>query len=161
MELGVFERKSVPRYNGLSPLMRGTSKPYPLAVIAGVVLLSLLCLWGSFESYGFEAVYQRQNSDPYLVGQQFVRLEALLSAVPERAELGNLTDASPGSTTDSAMFLGAQYVLAPRLLEKGAAHDLVIGNFTRPDDFAALGQRYGLRLQRDFGNGVVLFGKEY
>jgi hypothetical protein len=59
------------------------------------------------------------------------------------------------------MTLGAQYVLAPRLIEKGATDDRVIGNFTRPADFAALGQSYRLRLERDFGNGVVLFRKEH
>jgi hypothetical protein len=141
--------------------MKGASRQHPFTVSASVALVSLLCLWGSFASYGFETAYQRQNSDPYMISQQFVRFETLLSAVPEGAELGYLTDASPASTTGLAMTLGAQYVLAPRLIEKGATDDRVIGNFTRPADFAAFGQSYRLRLERDFGNGVVLFRKEH
>lgn len=148
-----------------TPFMRGASRQDPFTVSASVALVALVCLWGSFASYGFETAYQRQNSDPYMISQQFVRFEPLLStvpsAVPEDATLGYLTDASPASTTGLAMTLGAQYVLAPRLIEKGATDDRVIGNFTRPADFAALGQSYRLRLERDFGNGVVLFRKEH
>ena len=141
--------------------MRGASRQDPFTVSASVALVALVCLWGSFASYGFETAYQRQNSDPYMISQQFVRFEPLLSRVPEDATLGYLTDASPASTTGLAMTLGAQYVLAPRLIEKGATHDRVVGNFTRPAEFAALGQSYGLRLERNFGNGVVLFRKEH
>ena len=133
-----------------TPFMRGASRQDPFTVSASVALVALVCLWGSFASYGFETAYQRQNSDPYMISQQFVRFEPLLStvpsAVPEDATLGYLTDASPASTTGLAMTLGAHRV---------------IGNFTRPADFAALGQSYRLRLERDFGNGVVLFRKEH
>ena len=141
--------------------MGRASEQYPLAVIASVVVVSLVCLWGSFESYEFESAYQQQYRDPYLISAQFMRFEPLLSAVPERTELGYLTDVEPGSVTDSAMLFGAQYVLAPRLVAKGAAHDWVLGNFSRPADFVAVGQSNGLRLQQDFGNGVVLFRREH
>jgi hypothetical protein len=140
--------------------MGRASEHYPFAVIASVVAVSVLCLWGSFESYQFESAYQQQNRDPYMISAQFVRLEPLLSVVPKAAEIGYLTDAQPGSVLDLAMLLGAQYVLAPRLVARGVAHDWVLGNFSRPADFVALGQTNGLRLQKDFGNGVVLFRKE-
>lgn len=55
------------------------------------------------------------------------------------------------------MFLAAQYTLAPRLLDKKINYQQVLGNFTRPADFAAIGRQYGLTLQRDFGPGVVLY----
>jgi hypothetical protein len=140
--------------------MKHASAQYPFAAIVSIVVASLLCLWGSFESYNLESTYQQQHSDPYLANQ-FARFEPLLSAVPERAELGYLTDTRPGAPAGPAMLLSAQYVLAPRLLEKGTQQEWVLGNFTRPDDFTALGQSYGLRLQQDFGNGVVLFGKDH
>ncbi len=120
----------------------------------------VLCLWGSFESYGFESKLQQQYRDPYQVAAQFTRLEPALASIPENAETGYITDAPAGGVTDTAMFLGAQYVLAPRLLKRGTAQAWVLGNFTRPADFAALGQAQGLRLQQDFGQGVVLFRKE-
>jgi hypothetical protein len=50
--------------------------------------------------------------------------------------------------------------LAPRLLEKTTNHQQVLGNFTRPADFAAIGRQYGLSLQHDFGNGVVLYRRD-
>lgn len=121
----------------------------------------LLCLWGSFASYGTEADYQKLYRDPYLISAQFTRFGAALSAIPENAEIGYLTDAQPGSAAGSAMFLSAQYVLVPRLLKRGAAEAWVLGNFTRPADFAAVGRTHGLRLQQDFGEGVVLFRKDH
>ena len=132
---------------------------YPFPAMAGITIAAVLCLWGSFRYYGFETAYQRQNQDPYMVSAQFTRLGPLLSVVPENAVMGYLTDAQPGSVSDSAMLGTAQYVLAPRLLTKGSGPDWVLGNFARPADFAALADSHGLRLQKDFGNGVVLFRK--
>lgn len=140
---------------------RRISGHYPYAVITGVVVAVLLCLWGSFASYGFESDFQQQHRDPYLVSAQFTRFEALLSSLPEDAEIGYVTDAPPGSGADAGMFLSAQYVLAPRLLRRGVAQDWVLGNFGHPADFPSLGRSLGLRLQQDFGEGVVLFRKEH
>ena len=133
---------------------------YPMAAKAAVALAALLSLWGSFEYSGLESAYQQQFRDPYQVAAQFSRLERVQSAIPEKAVLGYLTDAVPGSVVGDAMFNGAQYVLAPRVLQKGVAFDLVLGNFTKPGDFAAVGRAQGLGLERDFGYGVVLFRRE-
>ena len=133
---------------------------YPLAAKAAVAVAALLSLWGSFEYSGLESAYQQQFRDPYQIAAQFSRLDSVQSAIPEKAILGYLTDAAPGSVVGDAMFNGAQFVLAPRVMQKGAAFDLVLGNFTKPGDFAALGRAQGLRLERDFGNGVVLFRRE-
>ena len=138
--------------------MAHASPHYPPAVMAGAVILPLLCVWGAWESYGAESAYQQQYRDPYLIAAQSTRFAPFVPSVPDNAELGYLTDLAPG-VTDWAMFLGAQYALAPRLLERGVAHPWVLGNFTRPADFAAFGQAHGLKLQQDFGNGVVLFRK--
>lgn len=133
---------------------------FPPAVKAGVALAALLALWGSFAYLRFESNYQQQYRDPYEVAAQVSRFETFGTAVPEKAILGYLTDLAPGSITADAMFGAAQYVLAPRLLQKSTEYDLVLGNFTKPSDFAALGSAHGLRLERDFGNGVVLFRRE-
>lgn len=130
-------------------------------MIAGVAIAILLCLWGSFASYGSESDLQQQNRDPYMVSAQFTRFGGVLSAIPEGAGIGYITDAQPGSGADTGMFLSAQYVLAPRLLKRGAAQEWVLGNFSRPADFAAVGRSHGLRLQQDFGEGVVLFRKAH
>ena len=137
--------------------MAASSAQYRPAVVVGIVVAPLLCLWGALENYQAEAAYQEQFHDPYMISAQFTRFEPLLAAVPTRAEMGYLTDAPPGSVADTSMLLSAQYVLAPRLVARGVAHEWVVGNFTRPGDFAAVGRSNGLRLEQDFGNGVVLF----
>jgi hypothetical protein len=141
--------------------MAAIKSQYPPVVTAGIVTASLLCLWGALEHYQAEAAYQAQFRDPYMISAQFTRFEPLLAAVPAGTELGYLTDAAPGSVADPSMLLSAQYVLAPRLVAKGSAHEWVVGNFTRPGDFAGVGRSNGLRLVQDFGNGVVLFRKEH
>jgi hypothetical protein len=132
---------------------------YPFAVIASVAAAVSLCLYGAFASLEFESAYQQQNADPYKVAQQLRRFEQVVANVSKDAELGYVTYAQPGSVVESAMFLGAQYALAPRLLIKGASKPQILGNFSRPGDFAAFGKSQGLRLKQDFGNGVVLFVK--
>jgi len=131
-----------------------------MRVTAAILVAALLCLWGVSQTYALETDYQRQNADPYQISAAFQRLEPLRAAVPEDAVLGYVTDTETGSAVESAMFLAAQYVLAPRLLEKNVTHEWVLGNFTRPADFAAFGKTKSLRLERDFGGGVVLFRRE-
>lgn len=75
--------------------------------------------------------------------------------VPADAVLGYVTDGEA-----SAAIKVAQYSLAPRLLDAGANHSLVLGEFSRPEEYARLSQPLGLRVERDFGNGVVLFRNE-
>lgn len=92
-----------------------------------------------------------------MIAAQLTRFEALRAAVPEGATLGYVTDAEPGSTLENVLLHSAAYALAPHLLDANPNHDWVIGNFTQPRDFAAIGQSKGLQLQKDFGNGVVLY----
>jgi|ERR1700682_1026645 hypothetical protein len=133
---------------------------YPAAVIVGITVAALLCLWGSFAYYQFESAYQQQYPDPYQISAQFVRLAPVQAAVPQNAVVGYLTDAPPGSIVDSALLGSAEYALAPRLVIRDTKREWVLGNFTRPADFAAMGKSVGLRLQKDFGNGVVLYRME-
>jgi hypothetical protein len=136
------------------------SVEYPPAAKAGVALAAFASLWGALEYGRFESAYQRQNRDPYLVAAQFPRFEDFRAATPENAVLGYLTDLAPGSVAADAMFNTAQYVLAPRILRKDIAHALVLGNFSKAGDFAGVGREHGLHVERDFGNGVVLFRKD-
>jgi len=127
---------------------------------AAILLTAALAVIGAVQYWDAESTYQRQSPDPYRVADQATRLAGIRDAVPANAVLGYLTDLPTEDTPATAMFFAAQYQLAPRLLQKDQSHELVLGNFTRPADFAALGRQHGLRLERDFGNGVVLFRKE-
>jgi hypothetical protein len=127
---------------------------------AGVVLAALLPVWGAFAYYREESAYQRKYPDAFRVQAQVRRFAAFRSAVPENVVLGYFSNAQPGSALDQQMRLSAQYVLAPRLLETGTRPELVLGNLTGSADRAALGRVRGLRVERDFGDGVLLYRKE-
>ena len=129
----------------------------PAAVHAAAAGVLALALWGAIANYDQESAFQSQtrNRDPYLIQASEDRFAGLRQAVPESVVLGFLTDAS--GTLASVLFGSAQYALAPRLLEMDTKPDLVLGDFSRPADFAGLGGKLGLRIQHDFGNGVILY----
>jgi hypothetical protein len=104
-----------------------------------------------------ESDYQGSSRDPYLVNAQADRLAGIASAVPADAVLGYVTDLAPGTDPYKSTFQTARYALAPRLLVPEGSGLWVLGNFSRPADFAALGRSKGLELVQDFGNGAVLF----
>ena len=76
--------------------------------------------------------------------------------LPEDTVMGYLTDLEHGTLKADAMFGEAQYALAPRILQRGAGYDWVLGNFAGPIPFTPTGDQRGLRVERDFGAGVVL-----
>ena len=127
---------------------------------AAVLLAAALSLWGAIQFGNAESTYQRQSPDPYRIADQAARFAEFRATVPANAVLGYFTDIPPGDILATSMFLAAQYELAPRILQRADSFDAVLGNFTRPADFTSLGRQHGLRLERDFGNGVVLFRRE-
>jgi hypothetical protein len=91
------------------------------------------------------------------------RFAALRPLLPAHGLVGYLSDpelagATPRDSNAAALhqfrrYLLAQYALAPALLVKGTEPELVVGNFdpgTTPTAPA------GLRIVRDFGDGLVL-----
>jgi len=132
----------------------------PAAVKAGIAAAAILTLLGLFEYARFESAYQSQNRDPYKVASQFPRFADLRAAVPADAALGYISDQPPGSLAGDTLFGTAQFALAPRLLRKDASAERVVGNFTRKVDYQAIGAPQGLQVEKDFGNGVVLYKKE-
>jgi len=129
-------------------------------VMTAVFVAAALSLWGAVQYQRAESVFQRTSPDPFRIADQEARFAKFRAAVPVDATLGYLTDVVPEDSRAAPMFLAAQYDLAPRLLQKSTAYDLVLGNFMRPADFAALGRQHGLRIERNFGNSVVLFRRE-
>ena len=132
----------------------------PTRVKSGVAAAAIVSLAG-LAFYGrLETSYQEQHPDPYKVSAQFSRFADFRAAVPEASILGYMSDVDPDSDAAKALLNTAQYALAPRVLDKDHPHELVLGNFARQGDFTALGMQRGLRLERDFGNGVVLYRKD-
>jgi len=127
---------------------------------AGILVSAALSLCGSILYFRSESAFHRQGHDPYQIAADQARLGPVRAVIPEDAIVGYLTDHEPGSVEASAAFKVAQFNLAPRLLEMGAHRQVVLGEFTRPNDFERIARPLGLRVERDFGNGVVLFRSE-
>lgn len=141
--------------------MAATESGKSQSLLTGAIILAvMLALWGTVQFWDAESTYQRQSADPYRIADQAARFEGFRGSVPADSILGYLTDVPTDDILESSMFSAAQYTLAPRLLERSDAYGLVLGNFTKPADFAAIGEQHKLRLERDFGNGVVLFRRE-
>ena len=92
------------------------------------------------------------------------RFQEVRAALPARGVVGYLgrTDPAGGSPAereassllDFKRYLLAQYALAPVVLIESTEPDFVVGNF---DTGRAPSTPPGFRLERDFGNGLVLF----
>ena len=92
------------------------------------------------------------------------RFQAVRAALPVRGVVGYLgrTDAAGGTSAereassllDFKRYLLAQYALAPVVLIESTEPDFVVGNF---DPERAPSTPLGFRVERDFGNGLVLF----
>ena len=93
-----------------------------------------------------------------MINAQPERLREAGAMLPANAVVGYLSDVSFEVAQGSSAYFGVMYALAPRLVTRSAdAQELVVGNFSRPLDYAAAGSAHHLELVRDFGNGIVLF----
>ena len=129
---------------------------YPARLKVALIAAALLGVWGVIESFQIET--ESNAGDPYMVNLQPARLAGVMETIPRTAVVGYLSDQN-NSTAALAMFNSARYTLAPRLLVEGTDRDWVLGNFTKPSDYAAIARERGLRVVQDFGNGVVLLGR--
>jgi hypothetical protein len=92
------------------------------------------------------------------------RFQEVRAALPARGVVGYLgrTDSAgrtpaereASSLLDFKHYLLAQYALAPVVLIESTEPDFVVGNF---DSETARSTPAGFRIERDFGNGLVLF----
>ena len=89
------------------------------------------------------------------------RFLTLRQFMPKRGVVGYLSDDSADEDISTPRKYLAQYSLAPVILARSLDYSLVVGNFrNRPPDFEPY-RKMGLIPLRDFGNGVVLFAREF
>jgi hypothetical protein len=130
----------------------------PVWLAAGIGLLILIALGSAVQAYRAADSYSRAYEDPYLINAQPERLRAAMDYLPARGVVGYLSDLDIGAVSGQAAYFGVMYAMAPRLVTRSAeTEEWVIGNFSRPLDFAAAGAARHLQLTKDFGNGIVLF----
>ena len=136
---------------------------HPTFVKAAALAAAVLGAAGAFSSYQVSATYAQEYPDAYGGERAQTRFAPLTQRVPESAELGYFTDLDPSQPAYAPAFLAAQYAVAPRALVflDGKEHpELAVGNFSKPQNFAAAGEARGYAMTADLGNGVVLFRRK-
>ena len=131
---------------------------YPTWLVCGTPAIAVLCLLVGIQTYRETGDYARATQDPYLINAQPERVRGAAALLPPNSVAGYLSDLSYDETAGSAAYFGVANALAPRLVVRDADRpQWVIGNFSRPMDFAVVGAAHRLELVRDFGNGIVVF----
>jgi hypothetical protein len=90
---------------------------------------------------------------------QIARFETVIRAIPATGIIGYFSDTADTAPLPTPPY-GIRYAFAPRMLVRypdQAMAEWVIGDFTKPQDYARAGKQLGLQLVRDFGGGVVLY----
>ena len=139
--------------------MPSSSRNTTLITVA-TLAVAALGAWGALNSYLVSAAYSQQYPDAYGGDRAQVRFAPLTGRIPPSAELGYITDLDPSQPAYAPAFLAAQYAVAPRGLVTVNAQsrpEFAVGNFSRPSNFAAVGEAHGYSMVQDFGNGVILF----
>ena len=133
-------------------------------LVTGVLFaVAVVALYGALNSYQVSAEYARQYPDAYGGERARVRFAPLLSKIPANGELGYFSDLDRSHPAFAPAFLAAQYAVAPRILlfvDSKTTPEWAVGNFTKPQDYAPLGEARGYSLAADLGNGVVLFRRK-
>lgn len=133
------------------------------AVTAVCLAAAVLLVFGGFKSYQVSSQFAERYPDTFGLARSHERFLPVIERVPPSGQLGYITELEPSAENYSALFLSAQYALAPRQLTilKGTQRpEIALGNFTRPVDYAAAGAANGYTSATDFGNGVVLFRRK-
>lgn len=104
-----------------------------------------------------------EYEDPYPFRTQFARLAPLQPLLAGKQKVAYLSDIKPGDSAYTRLYFPTQYVLAPTLLvpiEDAGNMEFAVGNFTRREDYAALGRPLGLEAVKEFPMGVVLYRRQ-
>ena len=126
--------------------------------LAAVGAAALLGLWGALDLQ--LALKQNPQRDRYRLEELTARYAPAAAALPKEAKvIGYLSDSPFEQPRGQVMFFSAQYALAPRLLGAKPDQAWVLGNFAQAGDWGAFGAPHGLQVERDLGNGLVLYRK--
>ena len=131
-----------------------------IRVIAGVLLLCVSAVIYAVEICRRTHVLTKAPPDNITLHE--MRLAELRKRLPARGVVGYVSDDLGVAGEDRAWrrFATTQYSLAPVILERTAAHEVVVGVFDDPGASTAASAGGDLLLVEEFGEGVVLFKKK-
>ena len=89
------------------------------------------------------------------------KFQTLRQVLSQRGIVGYISDDTADDYTSTARIYVARYALSPVILVRSLDYPLVIGNFHKPYPDLAIYRKQGLIPLKDYGNGVVLFKREF
>ena len=127
--------------------------------LAALLLLALTALLTNL-------TYLRENRsvEPTTAGHDDIniyerRFGVLREALPARGVVGYLSDEQGVDEATKKYYL-TQYTLAPLIVVRDADRALVVGDFARGGEGVPDVPSGGLKLVKDFGDGVALYARE-
>ena len=133
------------------------------AVTVVCLSVAVLAVFGAMNSYQVALRNAERYPDAYGAARAQARFAPLLERLPRSAAAGYITDLDAAANAYAPALLAVQYALAPRQLvnlRPGTSPEWAVGNFSKPQDYAAAGAARGYEVAGDFGNGVVLFRRK-
>jgi hypothetical protein len=122
---------------------------------AGVAIILLMGALALCTLAGYAGAVVRGGGNPARIDMDSNRFRDLREALPARGVAGYLSDTNEGLEGTRVYYL-TQYYVAPVVVARDAAHELVIANFALPDAVGAAAASHDLVVMRDFRNGVAL-----
>jgi len=97
---------------------------------------------------------------PSAVAQTEQRLRPAGAVLPRHGVVGYLSDEDSYTTPGMRRYYLTQYALAPLVVSRSTRKEFVLGNFREPSKAAELARQNGLSLERDFGDGLMIFRRK-
>jgi hypothetical protein len=132
---------------------------YPPRIYALVVMVCLMAAGWSLLRLTWAARFE----SGYNFNLQFQRLAPVREALGGAPRAGYYTNVGDRDVAFTKIYGPTQYVLAPTLLvplKLDKQTTLVVGDFSRRDDYSAVGDDLGLQLKAEFPMGAVLYERK-
>jgi hypothetical protein len=125
------------------------------AGIAIILLMSALAVGTLAGYYSFVTRDRRDIRESGGIVMDEGRFTGIRAILPPRGTVGYLSDTGGRQENPKAYYL-TQYFLAPVVIAPDTAQELVVANFASRSAIATLAASHGLRIEKDFSNGVAL-----
>jgi hypothetical protein len=126
--------------------------------VAALMLLILPTFCANLEYFRAYCRLDLQNVGKDDITVYVERFEKLRKSLPNRGTIGYIDDESDNAKASKAYIL-TQYALIPIIVIRGADPELVVGNFSHSSLETRESVPKNLIPIKDFGDGVILFGK--
>jgi hypothetical protein len=122
---------------------------------AGIAIILLMGAFALCTFASYTMVLLRGHGNSVAIEMDANRFRSLREELPARGVVGYLSDTTEGLEGTRVYYL-TQYYLAPVVVARDPAYELVIANFASPAAVAAAATAHDLTVVRDFRNGVAL-----